>query len=87
MLIEARVLNGRLIMTTLPIDEKQTATGEKPVARQLRYSILRYMQSPDFNPSLRLDVDVIYHLFEREAPRVDMFTHESPDELKPKIGG
>ena len=44
-------------------------------------------QSKDFNPSLRLDVDVICHMFEREAPRVDMFTNESPDELKPKIGG
>jgi hypothetical protein len=52
----------------------------------LRYSILRYMQSSDFNPTLHLDVDVIRHLFEREAPRVDMFTNESPDELKPKIG-
>ena len=85
MLIEARVLKGRLLMTTLPISEKQT--DGKPVARQLRYSILRYMQSQDFNPLLRLDVDVIRHLFEREAPRVDMFTNESPDELKPKIGG
>ena len=81
MLIEAHVLNGRLLMTTLPI-----SIPNSPVARQLRYSILRYLQSPDFNPSLHLDVDVIRHLFEREAPRVDMFTNESPDELKPKIG-
>ena len=87
MLIEARVLKGRLLMTTLPIGKQQTANSQKPVARQLRYSILRYMQSSDFNPSLQLDVDVIRHLFEREAPRVDMFTNESPDELKPKIGG
>jgi hypothetical protein len=85
MLVEARVLKGRLLMTTLPVGEKQTANGQKPVARQLRYSILRYMQSADFNPSLRLEVDVIRHLFEREAPRVDMFTNDSPDELKPKI--
>ena len=87
MLVEARVLKGRLLMTTLPIGQKLTANSQKPAARQLRYSILRYMQSSDFNPSLHLDVDVIRHLFEREAPRVDMFTNESPDELKPKIGG
>lgn len=86
MLIEARVLKGRLLMTTLPVGH-HTSTIHHPVSRQLRYSILRYMQSPDFNPSLSLNVDVIRHLFEREAPRVDMFTHESPDELKPKIGG
>ncbi len=84
MLIEARVLKGRLLMTTMDISHR---LDQRPVARQLRYSILRYMQSNDFNPSLQLDVDVIRHLFEREAPRVDMFTNESPDELKPKIGG
>ena len=88
MLIEARVLNGRLLMTTLPVGNSHLLTSSlSPVVRQLRYSILRYLQSPDFNPSLHLDVDVIRHLFEREAPRVDMFTNESPDELKPKIGG
>ena len=87
MLVEARVLKGRLLMTTLPISQKQTANGEKPVARQLRYSILRYMASPEFQPTITLSPDIIRHLFEREAPRVDMFTKESPDELKPKIGG
>ena len=86
MLIEARVLRGRLLMTTLPVGLAHHASPS-PVVRQLRYSILRYLQSPDFNPSLYVDVDVIRHLFEREAPRVDMFTNESPDELKPKIGG
>ena len=84
MLIEARVLNGRLLMTTMDITHK---LDSRPVARQLRYSILRYMQSADFQPSITLDVEVIRHLFEREAPKVDMFTNESPDELKPKIGG
>jgi hypothetical protein len=87
MLIEARVLKGRLLMTTLPISipNSEVRIPKSPVARQLRYSILRYLQSPDFNPSLRLEVDVIRHLFEREAPRVDMFTNESPDELKPRL--
>jgi hypothetical protein len=91
MLIEARVLKGRLLMTTLPVGVSSPShpltSLPSPVARQLRYSILNYIQSKDFNPTLRLDVDVIRHLFEREAPRVDMFTNESPDELKPKIGG
>ncbi len=87
MLVEVRVLKGRLLMTTLPISQKQIANGQKTVARQLRYSILRYMQSPDFQPATTVDVDVIRHLYEREAPKVDMFTRESPDELKPKIGG
>jgi hypothetical protein len=56
------------------------------VARQLRYSILRYMQSPDFQPTMTLPVETIRHLYEREAPPVNMFTNQSPDELKPHIG-
>ena len=85
MLLEAKVLNGRLLMTTLPVSQMQTADGRKPVARQLRYSILRYMQSPDFKPDTEVSVDVIRHLFELEAPKVDMFTKDSPDELRPKL--
>ena len=87
MLVEARVLNGRLLMTTLPVSQQQTADGQKHVARQLRYSILRYLQSEDFQPAITVSPDAIHHLFERTAPPVNMFTNESPDELKPKIGG
>ena len=87
MLVEARVLNGRLLMTTLPVSQKQTADGQKHVARQLRYSIQRYLQSEDFQPAITVSPDAIHHLFERTAPPVNMFTNESPDELKPKIGG
>ena len=84
MLIEARVLNGRLLMTTMDITNR---LDRRPVARQLRYSLLRYLQSPDFQPTNVVSLETIRHLFEQEAPRVDMFTRESPDELKPKIGG
>jgi hypothetical protein len=84
MLIEVRVLKGRLLMTTMDI---QNDLDRRPAARQLRYSILRYMQSGEFQPTTEVPVETIRHLFEREAPRVDMFTKESPDELKPKIGG
>ena len=89
MLIEARVLNGRLLMTTLPVSPFTTHQSPllSPVACQLRYSILRYMQSDDFQPSITVSPDVIRHLFERTAAPVNMFTNESPDELKPKIGG
>jgi hypothetical protein len=82
MLIEASVLNGRLLMTTMDIKHH---LDSRPVARQLRYSILRYMQSPDFLPTVTLSVDIIRHLYERNAPAVNMFTKESPDELKPKL--
>jgi hypothetical protein len=82
MLLEARVLKGRLLMTTMDITNRLES---RPVARQLRYSILRYMQSADFNPTVSVSVETLRHLFEREAQKVDMFTNESPDELKPKL--
>ena len=43
------------------------------------------MKSPDFKPSITLDESVIRNLYDKDAPKVDMFTNESPDELKPKI--
>ena len=81
-LIEARVLNGRVLMTTMDITRD---LAHRPVARQLRQSILSYMQSPRFQPSLRLEPQVLTNLFERTAPPVNMFTRESPDELKPAL--
>lgn len=82
MLIEAKVLKGRLLMTTMDITSD---LDRRLVARQMRQAILRYMQSADFQPSLTLSPDVIRHLFTRQAPKVDMFTRQSPDELKPAI--
>ena len=69
-------------MTTMDISH---ALDTRPVARQLRYSILKYMDSPDFKPTTTVPVATIRHLYECEAPKVDMFTNESPDELKPKL--
>ena len=51
----------------------------------MRKAILDYMMSGDFNPSLVLEPQVITDLFEKTAPAVNMFTKDSPDELKPKL--
>jgi len=82
MLIEARVLGGRLLMTTLDITSN---LDRRVVARQMRHAILQYMQSADFQPTLTLEPEVIRHFYTRQASPVDMFTHDSPDELKPKL--
>ena len=82
MLIEARVMGGRLLMTTMDISNN---LDTRPVARQMRKAILSYMQSPDFQPAITLEPEVISHFFTRQAPPVDMFTNDSPDELKPKL--
>ena len=82
MLVEAKVLKGRLLMTTMDITSD---LEHRLVARQMRQAILAYMQSNDFQPSLTLQPKVITDLFTKDAPKVDMFTNESPDELKPKL--
>ena len=81
-LIEARVLNGRVLMTTMDITRD---LEHRPVARQLRTSILEYMQSDRFQPVISLEPQTLTNLFERTAPPVNMFTNESPDELKPAL--
>ena len=82
MLIEANVLKGRLLMTTMDITSD---LEHRLVARQMRHAILAYMQSDDFRPTLTLKPQVITDFFTRQAPKVDMFTNDSPDELKPKL--
>ena len=82
MLIEAKVLKGKLLMTTMDITNH---LDRRVVARQMRQAILSYMQSEDFNPSLTLEPQVITDFFTKDGPKVSMFTKESPDELKPKL--
>ena len=43
------------------------------------------MESSDFQPALTLDPQTVTDLFEKEAPKINMFTKDSPDELKPKL--
>ena len=82
MVVEASVLKGKLLMTTMDISSD---LEHRIVARQMRKAILDYMQSRDFNPSLVLDVQTIHDFYTKQAPKVSMFTKDSPDELKPKL--
>ena len=68
------------MITTMDISSQ---LGERPVAKQMRRAILRYLASPDFRPALTLPAEVITDLYSREAPPAGMFTNDSPDELKP----
>lgn len=82
MLFEAKVGKGRLVMTTMDLT---TDLDSRHVARQMRQSILRYMQSEQFCPKYSIDVHRISDLFTKVAGEVNMFTNDSPDELKPKL--
>jgi hypothetical protein len=82
MIVEARVGRGRLLMTTMDISRD---LDRRVVARQMRTAILRYMQSSDFQPTMILPEATVSHFFTSQAPPVNMFTNDSPDELKPKL--
>ena len=82
MLFEAKVGKGKLVMTTMDITRN---LDKRIVARQMRESILHYMQSDQFNPQWTLDVQLISDLFTKVAGDVNMYTKDSPDELKPAL--
>ncbi len=82
MMIEANVLGGKLLMTTMDLSNN---LEHRLVARQMRKAVLEYMQSDDFSPSLTLDEETVHDFFTKSAPAVNMFTNDSPDELKPKL--
>jgi hypothetical protein len=79
-LFEARVGKGRLMMTTMDLTSD---LGQRVVARQMRHSLLDYMNSDRFNPTYTVDVERVADLFTKVAPPIDSYTTESPDELKP----
>ncbi len=82
MMVEANVGKGKLLLTTMDLT---TDLNRRVVARQMRKAILEYMTSADFAPSITVEPQTITRLFTHSAPAVNMFTNESPDELKPKI--
>ena len=82
MLIEANVLKGKLLMTTMDISSD---LDNRLVARQMRQAILRYMQSGDFKPAITLQPQIITDFFTKDGPKVDMHTKASPADLKPQI--
>jgi hypothetical protein len=54
MLFEARVGTGRLMVATADLDSR---LDERPVARQLRRSVLDYMASPAFQPRVAIPAE------------------------------
>lgn len=80
MLFEANVLNGKIMMTTMPLNQKDYTAY--PAIAQMRQSILNYMQSDAFRPSQTIDMKLIQDIFNKPTPDVNMFTNDNPDELK-----
>ncbi|MFZ6032596.1 MULTISPECIES: exo-beta-1,4-galactosidase [Melioribacter] len=80
---EAQVENGKLMVCSADL---QSNLAERPAARQLLYSLTKYMLSDKFNPKYKVDYETIAELFEKKErpPAIDFHTKQSTDDLKPK---
>jgi hypothetical protein len=59
LLFEAHVEKGKLMICSIDI---RNDLENRPVARQLRYSLLSYMTTEKFNPAVRLSTDELHSL-------------------------
>ena len=61
-LFEAKVGNGQLVFSSIDLHSK---LNERPVARQLKHSVLEYMKSTDFKPENTISMKDIKSLVEK----------------------
>jgi hypothetical protein len=66
MLIEANVLNGKLLMTSMDITSD---LEHRLVARQMRHAIMRYMHSDDFKPAMTLQPQTVSDFFVKDGSK------------------
>lgn len=82
MLLEAKIGKGQLMITSLDLNSDPE---HRIVAKQLKYSLLRYMRSTAFKPAVAVPLSTVQALFTPQTvKRINMYTKDSPDELKPK---
>jgi hypothetical protein len=61
---EAQVLGGKLLVASIDL---KTDLASRPVARQLRSSLLHYADSEAFQPQVEVEVDQIRNLYRHEG--------------------
>jgi len=81
LIFEARLGLGRLMVCSADIS---SALDRRIVARQMRYSLLNYMNSDQFAPPFEISQGQLSALFEQgEGDNYDVRTSDSPMDLKP----
>jgi hypothetical protein len=82
LLFEAKVGKGKIMVCSADL---QKGTEQRPVVKQLLYSLTNYMHSAKFTPACSVDIATIRELFEVKARNsYNSFTKNGPDELRPK---
>jgi hypothetical protein len=54
----------------------------RPVARQLKLSLMNYLHSDAFKPAFTVEPKIIEDLFLKVGQRSKTYTRDAPDELK-----
>ena len=82
-MFEARVGKGKIMVCS---SDLHSNLNERPAARQLLYSLTKYMLSDKFNPKYNVECSTIAELFEKKdrPPAINFYTKQSTDDLKPK---
>ncbi|MFG6687732.1 sugar-binding domain-containing protein [Mariniflexile sp. HNIBRBA6329] len=81
LVFEAKVGNGKIIVSSADISSN---INNKLTKLQLYQSLITYMDSDEFQPQNKLDMEVIEHLFKTPSKEIfNTYTKDSPDELKP----
>lgn len=78
---EAKVGKGKIVVSSADLRKD---ADDHPAAKQLFYSLQKYMESDNFNPAQEIDIKVIEDVFLTPSKQqFDTYTKDSPDELKP----
>ena len=59
---QAKLSNGKLLVCSIDLRSNLDA---RPVARQMLYSLLKYMESENFNPKEAPDIELIRNLLKQ----------------------
>jgi hypothetical protein len=62
LVFQAKVGKGKLLMTSIDLEHK---LKERPIARQMLYSLEKYVNSDQFNPTVEVNAKTIQQLFKR----------------------
>jgi len=82
-LFEVKIGKGKLMVCSADL---RSDLENRLAAKQLFYSLQRYMLSNDFNPTEEVKLSIVQDIFQKPSNYVfDAFTKDSPDELKPKL--
>ena len=79
MLFEVRIGKGKLMVCSIDLEHNME---DRPAARQFMYSLIHYMQSDEFKPANKIDIQLVKNIFTpQESKSVNFHTREKAEDL------